>query len=115
MRTTGQTNVASKTFIAAAIAFGLTIVGFESLRPHANAAVAVVFPPWVDAGAAVDRAAEGGASLPHAGRYSFVAVVADSSPRFRQRVRQEGALLVLDAGKLGGYLGEPAQAVARGS
>ena len=98
-------NVANKTFIAGAMALGLTIVGFESLRPHANAAVAVVFPPWVDADAAVDRAAEAGAAPPRVGRYRFVALVPDSSPGFRKRVRREGALLVLDAGKFGGLLG----------
>ena len=82
----------------------LAIVGVESLRPHANAAVAVVFAPWVDADAAHDRAQEAGAAAPQPGRYPFVAVVPDSSPAFRQRVRKQGALFVLDAGKFGGYL-----------
>ena len=105
MRKTGSTNVLGTTFIAAAVLLGLAIVGFESLRPHANAAVAIVFAPWVDASTAVDRAAEANAAAPRAGRYPFVAFVRESSPSFRQRVRKQGALLVLDAGKLERLLG----------
>ena len=104
MRKSEPINVSSKTIIVAVALLCLAIVGFESLRPHANAAVAIVFPPWVDADAALDRATEAGAAEPHAGRYPFVTFVEDSSPGFRQRVRRQGALLVLDAGKLGRYL-----------
>jgi hypothetical protein len=101
-------NTFYKALIVGAAAVGLMIVGFESSRPHANAAVAVVFPPWVDAGAAGDRVAEAGGRESSAGRYPFVAFVPDSSPSFRQKVRKQGALFVLDADKFGGYLGKDA-------
>jgi hypothetical protein len=105
LRATGA-NVFYKTLIVAMALLGLVIVGFESSRPHADAAVAVIFPPWVDAGSAGTRVAEAGGGPSSAGRYPFVAFVPESSPKFRQAVRKQGALLVLDAEKFGGMLGK---------
>ena len=106
MRGTG-TLTFYKAMVVAVAAFCLIVVGFESLRPHANAAVAVVFPPWVDADTAGDRVAEAGGHESSAGRYPFVAFVPESSPSFRLRVRKQGALFVLDADRFGSYLSAP--------
>lgn len=72
-------------------------------RPGAGG-VAVVFAPWTDAGAAMDRVARAGGEIARLGGFPFIAVAVASSPDFAARARAEGAWLLLDPQALGGCL-----------
>lgn len=66
--------------------------------------VAVVFAPWTESGAAMERVARAGGEIARIGGFPFVAIAVASSPDFARRVRDEGALLLLDPQALGGCL-----------
>jgi hypothetical protein len=68
------------------------------LEPRGSvAAVGVVFSPWTAETEALSRAAAAGARFLRFGGSSFVVVVAPDSDRFVERVKELGAVLVVDA------------------
>jgi len=67
------------------------------LEPHpATGPVGVIFAPWTDAGAAFTRAVSAGGRFIRYGGASFVVVVAPDSADYISRVKEAGALLVVD-------------------
>lgn len=73
------------------------IVLRQGLRPaDPLAGVAVLYPPWTDAGTAVVNATSAGASLVRFGAFGFIVVVKPDAPAYLDRVLSEGALFVLD-------------------
>ena len=68
--------------------------GLEPRDP--SGAVGVIFAPWVDAGDAFRRAVGAGSHVLRIGGYSFVLIVSRETADFSRRVKDAGALLVVD-------------------
>lgn len=96
----------SDRFVLAAFALaGVISVSLASAgSPAPGHHLAVVFPPWVETGDAVARAAMAGARLIGTGRYPFVVIVAPEADDYSRRARDAGAVATLDADALGGCL-----------
>ncbi|HEX8165313.1 MAG TPA: hypothetical protein VF601_05930 [Beijerinckiaceae bacterium] len=68
-----------------------------ALRPaDPRAGAAVVFAPWTDAGEAITRATDAGASLVRQGARPWIVVVRPDGASYVERAFAAGALLVLD-------------------
>jgi hypothetical protein len=75
--------------------FAVARVGLEPSDP--SRPVGVIFAPWTDENTAFARAVSAGARFVRYGGPSFVVVVEPETPDYVRRVRNAGALLVLDA------------------
>ena len=97
----GQDTFFRRCFDVALIA-SLTIVSFfiiarTGLAPRNPAGgVAVVFPPWTSAAAALVRATNPGSRFVRYGGFPFIAVVIPDDADYPRRILADGALLVLD-------------------
>ena len=87
---------------------GMAIVAFVLISTYAVARVGiepsdtsrprgVIFAPWTDEGAAFTRAVTAGARFVRYGGPSFVVIVEPESADYIRRVKDAGALLILDA------------------
>ncbi|MCG6121314.1 MAG: hypothetical protein MEP57_01205 [Microvirga sp.] len=88
-------------FALASVTAPLALLG--GARPGADG-VAIIFAPWTDAGAAIERVARAGGEIARAGGFPFVTIAVASGPDFARRIREEGAWLLLDPQALGGCL-----------
>ena len=69
-------------------------IGLEP--PPSSDAVGVIFAPWTDANAAFTRAVSAGGRFIRYGGPSFVVVVEPDSADYIRRVKEAGALLIVD-------------------
>ena len=69
-------------------------IGLEP--PPSLDAVGVIFAPWTDANAAFTRAVSAGGRFIRYGGPSFVVVVEPDSTDYIRRVKEAGALLIVD-------------------
>jgi hypothetical protein len=74
--------------------FAVARIGLEPSTP--SRAVGVIFAPWTDAGAAFTRAVAAGGRFIRFGGPSFVVVVEPDGPDYARRVRDAGAILIVD-------------------
>jgi hypothetical protein len=74
--------------------FAVARIGLEPSDP--SRAVGVIFAPWTDAGAAFTHAVTAGGRFIRFGGLSFVVVVEPDDPGYAKRVRDAGALLIVD-------------------
>ncbi|MPZ37708.1 MAG: hypothetical protein GEU95_06540 [Rhizobiales bacterium] len=74
--------------------FAIARIGLEPRNP--SGAVGVVFAPWVDARAAFIRAVEAGGRFVRYGGPSFIVVVQPDGPDYARKVKDAGALLLVD-------------------
>ncbi len=56
----------------------------------------VLFAPWVGAGDAMQRVGEAGARIVRFGVFPFIVVAQPDHAQFESRIRERGALLILD-------------------
>jgi hypothetical protein len=86
---------------------GTAIVAFALISTYAVArvalepsdrsgAVGVVFAPWTDEATALSRASAAGGRIVRLGGPSFVVVVEPERPGYVRRIKDAGALLVVD-------------------
>jgi hypothetical protein len=66
------------------------------LPRNPDAGVAVVYPPWTSAAAAIDRAVGAGARFVRFGGFDFIVVVMPEQPGYLDRVLAGSALLAVD-------------------
>ena len=94
--------------IAGTAILGLTITALIAVTPRDPLApVAVVFAPWIGAGAAMAAAADAGAQVLQAGASSNIIIVQPSDADYAARVAAQGAWLVANAAALGGCMVAP--------
>jgi hypothetical protein len=74
--------------------FAIARIGLEPRDP--SRAVGVIFAPWTDADAAFTRAVEAGGRFVRFGGPSFVVVVEPDDADYARRVKEAGALLLVD-------------------
>jgi hypothetical protein len=74
--------------------FAVARVGLEPNEP--SRAVGVIFAPWTDEGTTLTRAVAAGGRLVRFGGPSFVVVVEPETPGYIRRVKDAGALLIVD-------------------
>ncbi len=74
--------------------FAIARVGLEP--SHSSDAVGVVFSPWTDAGDAFTRAVSAGGRFIRYGGPSFIVVVEPDSADYIRRVKDAGALFIVD-------------------
>jgi hypothetical protein len=85
------------TAIAAFAFFSTIAIARVGLEPAPSSeAVGIVFAPWTDANAAFTRAVSSGARFVRYGGPSFVVVVEPDSADYIRRIKDAGALLVVD-------------------
>lgn len=74
--------------------FAVARIGLEPSDP--SRAVGVIFAPWTDTGAAFTRAVTAGGRFIRFGGPSFVVVVEPESAGYARRVKDAGALFIVD-------------------
>ncbi len=74
--------------------FAIARVGLEP--SHSSDAVGVIFSPWTDAGDALTRAVSAGGRFIRYGGPSFIVVVEPDSADYIRRVKDAGALFIVD-------------------
>ena len=79
-----------------------TVCALTLAPRQADANVAVIFAPWIDARSAISRATAAGAMLVRSGAYPFIVIVRSGASDFTARARREGALVILDANAIAG-------------
>lgn len=79
-------------------------VAWLDLRPRPDRPIAVVFPPWWRAAAVFRAAAHAEGVIIRTGAWPTILVVQSPDPMFQARLRNAGAVLLLDAQALGGCL-----------
>lgn len=85
------------TAIAAFALVSTVAIARIGLEPHpSSGAVGVIFAPWTDAGAAFTRAVSAGGRFIRYGGPSFVVVVEPDGADYFRRVKDAGALLIVD-------------------
>ena len=63
---------------------------------NSSRALGVIFAPWVDAGDAFTRAIAAGSQVLRFGGYPFIVIVEPETADYARRVKDAGALLVVD-------------------
>jgi hypothetical protein len=80
---------------ALAVFATLAVAVAQADAPRAANGFAVIFPPWWSAAQALNAAASAG-DITGVGALPFILVVRSDAPRLKARLRQAGALLLLD-------------------
>ena len=84
---------------------GMAATARLALAPRdPNAAVAVVFAPWVSSGVAIASTADAGGRVLAMGRWSWVVIASPDGAGYPQRAAAHSAWLVADAATLFGCL-----------
>ncbi len=78
------------------------LTGLAALSPAADRPVAAVFPPWWTSGQVFAAAARADAPVIRVGAFSSILVMPSASAELSRRLREAGALLLLDARAAGG-------------
>lgn len=86
-------------FISIGLNFGLAAIALSAaaLAPKDGAPVAIVVPPFAEAGAAARVATLAGGELMAAGRTDWIVVARSDDPNFIWKAYGAGALAVVDA------------------
>lgn len=91
--------------VAAVLAVASTLpLGWLEAQPRASSDVAAIFAPWVGAGGAIERIARAGGATVRTGIAGNIVVAHGDDPAFADRLRAEGAWLIVDPVALGGCL-----------
>ncbi|MFC3692837.1 hypothetical protein [Chenggangzhangella methanolivorans] len=85
--------------VSIALNFGLAVVALSAaaLAPKQGALVAIVVPPFAEAGAAARVATLAGGELMAPGRADWIVVARSDDPNFIWKAYGAGALAVVDA------------------
>jgi hypothetical protein len=81
----------------------LTMAALEA-SPRNGQDVAAIFPPWIDSGQAIERIAQAGGAVVRLGATDTILVVHSDSTDFPEKLRAQGAWLVVDPVAFGGCL-----------
>ena len=84
-------------------ASAVATAGF-SLEPRSGRPILAIFPPWWSNERGAGAAINAGGSLVGFGRWSGTVVAISDGPRFKKRLRANGAVLLLDARALAGCM-----------
>ena len=83
--------------VAAFVLISTYAVARVGLEPRdTSRPVGVIFAPWTDEGTSLHRAAAAGGRIVRLGGPSFVLVVEPEGPDFIRRIKDAGALLLVD-------------------